>query len=67
MERGRNGDTYIFAKKYVSPVVALEALLEEERRLLLSGTAEADALVFDADWESWVREGQAPPAGAWRQ
>jgi phage terminase large subunit-like protein len=48
-------------------VEALEGLSEAELRLLLAGTAEADALVFDADWESWVRQGQAPPAGAWRQ
>ncbi|MGQ0590333.1 MAG: DNA-packaging protein [Sphingosinicella sp.] len=48
-------------------LTALEALTEDEIRLVLGGATEADALVFDADWESWVREGQEPPAGVWRQ
>ena len=48
-------------------LAALEALAEDEVRLLVDNMAEADALVFDADWESWVREGQAPPDRPWRQ
>ncbi|HEV2745773.1 MAG TPA: terminase family protein [Allosphingosinicella sp.] len=54
-------------------VEALAALPEDQARLLLKGVSEADALVFDADWESWARAGQTPPASAgagcasWRQ
>ncbi len=48
-------------------VRALETLSEEETRLLFEGAAEVDAFVFDADWQMWVREGQAPPECAWRQ
>ena len=50
----------------VDPVEALTSLSEDELRLLLEGAAEADAVVFDADWESWVRDGQKPPEGPWR-
>jgi phage terminase large subunit-like protein len=53
---------------------ALEALGEDDLRLLVDHMAEADALVFDADWESWARDGQAPPdpstgsgQAGWRQ
>mgnify|MGYP006196294461 CR=1 FL=1 len=46
---------------------ALAALSEDEVRLVLGGASDAEVLTFDADWESWVREGQAPPEGAWRQ
>ena len=46
---------------------ALGELSEEELRLLTDHMSEADALVFDADWASWVREGQSPPAEGWRQ
>ena len=45
----------------------LGELEEEELRLILGGTGEADATVFDADWGSWVREGQRPPDPPWRQ
>ena len=46
---------------------ALAALSEDEVRLVLGGASDAEAFAFDADWESWVREGQAAPEGAWRQ
>jgi phage terminase large subunit-like protein len=45
----------------------LEELEEEDIRRVLAGTAEADALVFDSDWGSWAREGQAPAREEWRQ
>jgi phage terminase large subunit-like protein len=48
-------------------LAALASLSDDELRLVLAGAADADALVFDADWESWVRTGQWPPEGAWRQ
>jgi len=55
-------------------LAALETLNEEDVRLLVDNMAEADALVFDADWGSWVREGQMPPdpstgsgQAGWRQ
>ena len=48
-------------------LAAVESLSEEDLDLLIGNMAEADALVFDADWESWVRDGQSPPAGPWRQ
>ena len=53
---------------------ALEGLAEDDVRLLVDNMAEADALVFDADWASWVRDGQTPPdpstgsgQAGWRQ
>jgi phage terminase large subunit-like protein len=46
---------------------ALAGLREEQAKRLFEWTSEADALVFDADWDSWVREGQSPPDAAWRQ
>jgi phage terminase large subunit-like protein len=51
----------------VAALPELAALSDEEVRLLLGGMTDADALVFGADWASWVREGQAPPHEAWRQ
>jgi phage terminase large subunit-like protein len=55
-------------------LAALETLDEDDVRLLVDNMAEADALVFDADWASWVRDGQAPPdpspgsgQAGWRQ
>jgi phage terminase large subunit-like protein len=45
----------------------LHELEEDELHLLFRGTAEADAMVFDADWETWVREGQSPEREEWRQ
>lgn len=45
---------------------ALETLSDEELDLLVEHMAEADAFVFDSDWESWVRDGQAPPDEGWR-
>ncbi|MEA3030026.1 MAG: hypothetical protein QOG13_1351 [Sphingomonadales bacterium] len=46
---------------------ALAALPEGDLALLIGGASDADATVLDADWDVWVREGQAPPEGAWRQ
>lgn len=54
-------------RESLDAVGALKGLPEEKLRLLLERAAETDAVVFDADWESWVREGQAPPEGGWRQ
>lgn len=48
-------------------VAALEELTEEELALVIGNASEADAIVLDADWASWVRAGQEPPEGAWRQ
>lgn len=48
-------------------VAALEELTDEELALVIGHTSEADAVVLDADWESWARAGQDPPAGDWRQ
>ena len=48
-------------------LTALATLSDDEVRLATATMSEADAIVFEADWESWVREGQAPPDGLWRQ
>lgn len=48
-------------------LAALESLSGEELELLVAHAGDADLLVFDSDWESWLRPGQAPPAGEWRQ
>lgn len=48
-------------------LAALEELSDEELELLIGNAAEADAIVFDADWQSWVRPGQEPPRDGWRQ
>jgi phage terminase large subunit-like protein len=48
-------------------VKVLEGLPDDELELLVGCSAVDEALVLDADWESWVREGQRAPEGAWRQ
>ncbi len=47
-------------------VRALEALDEEELRVVLSSLTEAERRVLEGHWASWAHQGQMAPAGDWR-